>query len=346
MREERRLSARAARRIRRSRRLDAARRGGTCSAPAGEHLEQRRATRSSVGRFVERDADACRRRTCAGSCGALRPPPTSLAPCAVPTPRTRERVEERARCRRRSRAGADRSRSAAVSACTRRAIAQDARRRRDRRRTSTPSPRAAPARCRCCSSPCRGGCAARASAAPGGSAGRPSASCETPTMRPGICRLCSSVVARNAACGPPKPIGTPKRCDEPTAMSAPISPGERSSASASRSVATTASAPRGVQRRDDAGEVGDAAVGRRIRQQRTGERRRQRQRRASGRPRALSTPMRLGARADDRDRLRMAVFGDEERAPLSVRDGEAHGHRLGRGGGFVEQRRVRERQAR
>jgi hypothetical protein len=45
-------------------------------------------------------------------------------------------------------------------------------------------------------------------------------------MRPGIERLCSSRVAKKAACGPPKPIGTPKRCDEPSAMSAPISPGE------------------------------------------------------------------------------------------------------------------------
>lgn len=47
-----------------------------------------------------------------------------------------------------------------------------------------------------------------------------------------------------AACGPPNPYGTPNRCAEPTAMSAPDSPGGRSSVSASRSAATTALAPR------------------------------------------------------------------------------------------------------
>jgi len=35
------------------------------------------------------------------------------------------------------------------------------------------------------------------------SAGRPLASRDTPMMRPGTCRLCSSRVAKNAACGPP-----------------------------------------------------------------------------------------------------------------------------------------------
>ena len=67
--------------------------------------------------------------------------------------------------------------------------------------------------------------------------------CDTPTMRPGIWRLWSSRVDRYAACGPPKPRGTPKRCVEPTAMSAPNSPGGRSSVSARRSAATTTSAP-------------------------------------------------------------------------------------------------------
>ncbi len=48
----------------------------------------------------------------------------------------------------------------------------------------------------------------------------------------------------NPACGPPKPIGTPKRCEDPTATSAPISPGGRSRVMASRSAATVARAPR------------------------------------------------------------------------------------------------------
>src|SRR5215212_3711964 len=67
------------------------------------------------------------------------------------------------------------------------------------------------------------------------SAGRPSASRDTPMMRPGSARLYSSFVAKYAACGPPYPIGTPKRCVLPTAMSAPHSAGEASSVSASRS---------------------------------------------------------------------------------------------------------------
>jgi hypothetical protein len=74
-------------------------------------------------------------------------------------------------------------------------------------------------------------------------AGLPWRPCETPMRRPGIRRLNSSRVAMNAACGPPKPIGTPKRWLLPTAMSAPSSPGGVSSVSASRSVATTTSTP-------------------------------------------------------------------------------------------------------
>uniref|UniRef100_A0A0A9G991 AtGLDP1 (Arabidopsis thaliana glycine decarboxylase P-protein 1) n=1 Tax=Arundo donax TaxID=35708 RepID=A0A0A9G991_ARUDO len=38
-------------------------------------------------------------------------------------------------------------------------------------------------------------------------------------------------------------MGTPNRCAEPTAMSAPISPGGRSVVSASRSVAMTTFTP-------------------------------------------------------------------------------------------------------
>ena len=53
----------------------------------------------------------------------------------------------------------------------------------------------------------------------------PRASTDTPMMRPGTERLCSSRVAKNAACGR-QAIGTPKRCEEPRAMSAPISPGD------------------------------------------------------------------------------------------------------------------------
>ena len=39
----------------------------------------------------------------------------------------------------------------------------------------------------------------------------PKRSFETPMMRPGKLRLYSSRAAKKAACGPPYPIGTPKR---------------------------------------------------------------------------------------------------------------------------------------
>ena len=74
-------------------------------------------------------------------------------------------------------------------------------------------------------------------------AGAPTASWLTPTMRPGMARRKFSRVAKNAACGPPNPIGTPKRWALPATTSAPISPGGVSKANDSRSAATIASAP-------------------------------------------------------------------------------------------------------
>ncbi len=74
-------------------------------------------------------------------------------------------------------------------------------------------------------------------------AGLPSASLERPMIRPGRKRLWASPVAKKAACGPPKPIGTPNRWLLPMAMSAPNSPGGVSRVRASRSVATVTRAP-------------------------------------------------------------------------------------------------------
>ena len=50
--------------------------------------------------------------------------------------------------------------------------------------------------------------------------------------------MADSGTAMNPAWGPPKPRGTPKRCDDPTTASAPSSPGGVSRHIASRSVAT------------------------------------------------------------------------------------------------------------
>ena len=74
-------------------------------------------------------------------------------------------------------------------------------------------------------------------------AGRPAVSVLTPMMRPGRARAARSSTAMNAACGPPNPIGTPNRCADPMAMSAPSAPGGVVSTHARRSVATTAMPP-------------------------------------------------------------------------------------------------------
>ncbi len=66
----------------------------------------------------------------------------------------------------------------------------------------------------------------------------PFLSFEIPIILPGILRLYFSVVAKNAACGPPKPKGTPIRCEEPKTTSAPHSPGGVSNVKLSKSVAT------------------------------------------------------------------------------------------------------------
>ena len=86
----------------------------------------------------------------------------------------------------------------------------------------------------CCSRVCR----ARRNA------GRPAVSVLTPTRRPGSDRANDSVAARNAACGPPQPIGTPKRCALPTAMSNPSDAGVVRRVLARGSVTHTAMAPR------------------------------------------------------------------------------------------------------
>ena len=70
------------------------------------------------------------------------------------------------------------------------------------------------------------------------SAALPRRSFDTPIIRPGIERLYASRVAKKAACGPPKAIGTPKRCAEPSTTSAPNWPGAFNSNNAIGSVAT------------------------------------------------------------------------------------------------------------
>ena len=124
------------------------------------------------------------------------------------------------------------------------ARSRPARRRRDSWRTSRPSPRAAPARCRCCWWPCRGGCAARGSAAPAGTPAR--------RRRPATHRPAGRAAAGRAWRAPRGSRRAVRRIPLahrnvwvlPNATSAPISPGGVISVSASRSAPTATSAPR------------------------------------------------------------------------------------------------------
>ena len=71
----------------------------------------------------------------------------------------------------------------------------------------------------------------------------PCASTDTPMIRPGAERLSLSLNAKYAACGPPKPIGIPKRCVLPKAISAPMLAGDLSRTRLRMSLATMAYAP-------------------------------------------------------------------------------------------------------
>ena len=124
---------------------------------------------------------------------------------------------------------------------------------------------------------------------------------------PGRLRLNSSRVAKNAACGPPKPIGTPKRWLEPTTTSAPHSPGGTSSVSASRSVATRTSAPRACNASASAPIVAHVAVDARVLEQR---RKAVRVRCRRGRADDHRKPKRRGARAHHVDGLRQNIVGE------------------------------------
>ena len=162
-------------------------------------------------------------------------------------------------------------------------------------------------------------------------AGLPCESTETPTSRPGIERLNASLQARKAACGPPKPNGTPKRCELPTTMSAPqVARAPRAaSAPAGRTRHRTARRPHAPARRTArmswispvvdgyCSKHAEVVVG--FHQVR----------------RAADLDLdaeRLGARAHDLDRLRMAISGDEEDFALAPRAAPGERHRFGGGG--------------
>ena len=156
------------------------------------------------------------------------------------------------------------------------------------------------------------------------------------------CARSASRVARNAAWGPPKPSGTPKRCAEPTTTSAPISPGGVSSTRASRSAATATSAPAAWTRSRDTARPSRTApdepgywsstpkqpVGSHV-----GRRRRRRRPRCRAARRGCAR--RRSSAGGSRRRRRTSSLGPSTQPA-------AHRHRLGRRGRLVEQRRVGE----
>ena len=107
------------------------------------------------------------------------------------------------------------------------------------------------------------------------------------------------------------PSGTPKRWVEPTATSAPISPGGFRSVSASGSAATQASAPASCSAAIGPAKSRQCAIGARILEDRPEHRRRLEV--GEGIADDHLPAVGLRPRADHRDRLRMAVAIDEER---------------------------------
>ena len=144
----------------------------------------------------------------------------------------------------------------------------------------------------------------------------------------------------NAACGPPNPIGTPKRWADPTAMSAPTWPGGTPSTQARRSVATTAMPPAActcsiapVQSTTAPVDVG-----------RLNRAPKQPAAMASTSPTTSSTPIGSARVASTAIGLGMGVVVDHEAGRIGAGEAAGHRHRLGGGGRLVEQRGVGDRE--
>ena len=164
---------------------------------------------------------------------------------------------------------------------------------------------------------------------------------DTPIKRPGICRTKALRVAKNAACGPPNPIGTPKRWELPTTTSAPASPG-RCQHSEREQVGGDSHHRSGIVRvSSDLIEGPNTAVRVGILQQDTkrplveGEL-------VMRRHDDLDVKW-LGATADNLDSLGPTRVADQEAIGAPRASGANpvhHRHRFGCGGGLIEERRV------
>ena len=301
---------------------------------------QRRRTSGAVlppAKIASRSARSCRRRRLVErDADGVRPPSSRrLIPCAPPrravsassarssVPTSTRTVSKNSSCRDPC------SPSCSSPAASDRGVpvhaprdASSGPRARATPRTCRPSRPAAPAPCRCCSSPSRGGCAARASAAPCAAPACRSASRETPMMRPG--HLALELVARGEERGVRAAVA--ERHAEALRVAdrdvgAPLARAASSSVSASRSAATVTSAPAACARSQKRAVVVHRAVGGRD----TGPARRTRSRRVSKVRKSPHHDRRCRARGRARlhhvDRLRMAVVGRRRTVlPVGVLD--------------------------
>ena len=238
-----------------------------------------------------------------------------------------------------------RSSSARAMPCTRSAMART-RPGRGTPRTSRRCSRAAPARCRCWRSPSRGGCAARASAAP---SGRPAAAGVDRQADDAARRLAHECLARR---------------EERRVRPAVAERHAKALRVADDGVGAHLAGRRQQRQREQVARDGHQHAGR-VRPLDRSAADRTTSPRSSGycssRPKAWSMLVRgrrriadlepdaerLGAAAQHVDRLREAAIRDEEHALLPRRrllrlQPVEHRHRLGRGGAFVEQRRRRD----
>ena len=199
-----------------------------------------------------------------------------------------------------------------------------------------PSRRAAPARCRCCSSPSPGGCAARASAAPAGSAGSPSASA-TPRPAGRAAPLQAGAHRHEPGVRPAEAhrhAETLRGADGD--VRADLAGRAQQGQSASRSAATVTRAPAACAASTSARVVAHHPGRPRVLQRAA----RSTPGRQPSAPRSATTHVeaeRLGPAGDHRDRLRQRVGVHHVHRSRALRRAAGERHRLGGGGGLVQQ---------
>ena len=177
--------------------------------------------------------------------------------------------------------------------------------------------------------PSPGGCAARGSGGRGAAPGGPACRC---SRRPGGRAATGHgprARPRNAAWGPPKPIGTPKRWAEPTTMSAPSCAGRRQQhAAPAGRWPPPRCRPRAWSRSIESAPVGEVAARARVGEERTEAALRRRRRAVADHELDAD---RLGAGAPARRSSADGCRRSTKKALLGAAcDPAGHRHRLGR----------------